>query len=70
MFGRKQREIERLGRLVEALKRDVTYYKELFRKSREVEDNLRALVSKQAREIIALGVPAYTKTPAKKSRKK
>jgi len=64
MFGRKQREIERLGRLVDALKRDVTYYKELFRKSREVEDNLRALVSKQARELLNLEVK-----PAKKKRK-
>jgi cell division protein FtsB len=64
MFGRKQRQIEQLEQTVSDLRTELAGLQERFRISLGYEEELRALVSKQAREILALEVK-----PAKKRKR-
>lgn len=64
MFGRKQRRIEQLERQVRSLGGEIASLQLSLRNSLVREENLRALVSKQARELLNLEVK-----PAKKKRK-
>jgi len=64
MFGRKQRQIDRLEQIVYDLRNELSSVQLKLRISLGHEEELRKLVSKQAREILALEVPP------KKTRKK
>ena len=80
MFGRKQQRIEQLERDAWDLKAEIAVVQERLRRSLGHEEELRTLVSKQAREIISLEMrvpmflesPVFTKSPIKikKPRKK
>ena len=76
MFGRKQKRIEQLEREAWDLKAEIAVVQERLRRSLGHEEELRTLVSKQAKELLALETsvvwvqkPVITKLPAKKKKK-
>ena len=71
MFWKKQRKIEQQERIIRDLRSELAGVQELFRRGVQISDELRALVSKQAREILALETqPKFIEPPPKKRKKK
>jgi hypothetical protein len=70
MFGQKQRKIEQQERIIRDLRIELAGVQELFRRGVQISDDLRALVSKQARELLALETaPKFIEPPPKKRKK-
>jgi hypothetical protein len=72
MFWKKQQKIEQQEKIIADLRFELAGVQELFRRGVQISDNLRALVSKQARELLALETaPKFIEPPKKrKARKK
>ena len=71
MFGQKQRKIEQQERIIRDLRIELAGVQELFRRGVQISDDLRALVSKQARELMALEIaPKFIEPPKKRKKAK
>ena len=70
MFWKKQRKIEQQERIIRDLRSELAGVQELFRRGVQISDELRALISKQAREILALETQLKFIEPPPKKRKK
>jgi hypothetical protein len=71
MFWKKQQKIEQQEKIIADLRFELAGVQELFRRGVQISDELRALVSKQARELLALETaPKFIEPPKKRKKKR